>query len=217
MAHQLSRDMGVTIEFVRYDRDHLADALRDDHFDVVMSGLMGTIERSEEMQHTEPYMNVTMALVAPDHRIRDFASLENIQQLEGLKIGFADVSSSFADRLRVLLPDVDLVQLPSDREYFERAWQDLDGLLISAESGSAFTLMYPDFEVVVPSGAHVAVPLFYAVGQRDEAMADYLDHWLDLRKLDGTLEGMYDHWILGKDPADPPPRWSLIRHLGWVP
>jgi Na+/H+-dicarboxylate symporter/ABC-type amino acid transport substrate-binding protein len=217
MAHQLARDMGVAIEFVRYDRDRLADALRNDHFDVVMCGLIGTIERSEQMQHTEPYMNVTMALVAPDHRIRDFASLENIRQLGPLKIGVAEVSNSFADRLRALLPHVELVHLRTDREYFEGAWQDLEGLLISAESGSAFTLLYPDFEVIVPSGARVAAPLFYAVGQRDEAMADYLDHWLDLRKLDGTLQSLYDYWILGKNHADRPPRWSLIRHLGWVP
>ena len=60
------------------------------------------------------------------------------------------------------------------------------------------------------------MPLFYAIGQRDEAMADYLEHWLDLRKRDGTMQEMYDHWILGKSLAHRQPRWSLIRHLGLV-
>ena len=216
LAHQLARDLGVTIEFVRFDRSRLPWQLREDHFDVVMSGLVGTLERSELMQHTKPYMNVTLAFVAPDYRIRDFASLDGIRQYGEPRIGYVDVSSSFADRLRRLLPNITLVELSSNREYFEADWKDLDGLLISAESGSAFTLMYPEFEVIVPAGAQVAMPLFYAIGQRDEAMADFLEHWIDLRQRDGTIQEMYDHWILGKRRDSTNPRWSLIRYLGWV-
>ncbi|MCH5375941.1 MAG: cation:dicarboxylase symporter family transporter, partial [Planctomycetes bacterium] len=52
MAHALARDLGVGIEFVRFDRDRLAEQLADDCFDVVMSGLVATLERAEKMQHT---------------------------------------------------------------------------------------------------------------------------------------------------------------------
>ncbi len=216
LAHQLAHDLGVSIEFVRFDRHELAEQLRRDFFDVVMSGVTGTLERSEQMQHTEPYMDVTMAIVAPDYRIRDFDSLDAIRQQGTLRIGYVDVSGSFADRLRSLLPNVELVEIASNHDFFERDWKEMDGLLISAESGSAFTLIYPDFEVVVPSDTHVAMPLFYPIGHRDEAMSDYLEHWLELRKRDGTMQEMYDHWILGKTVSDRPPRWSLIRELGLV-
>jgi proton glutamate symport protein len=216
LAHQLARDLNVSIEFVRFDRHRLAEQLRADHFDVVMSGLTGTLERSEQMQHTEPYMDVTLAIVAPDYRIRDFDSLESILRLGALRIGYVDVSQSFAVRLRALLPNVELVEIPSNRDYFEGGSRDLDGLLISAESGSAYTLIYPDFEVVVPQGVRVTMPLIYVVGQRDEAMADYLKHWTELRRRDGSMQEIYDHWILGKSPTRRRPRWSLVRHLGWV-
>jgi Na+/H+-dicarboxylate symporter/ABC-type amino acid transport substrate-binding protein len=217
LAHQLARDLNVSIEFVRFDRSRLAEQMRDDHFDIVMSGLTGTAERSEAMQHTDIYMDVTMAIVAPDYRIRDFASIERIEQQGSLRIGFVDANSSFAERFRELLPNVELVEIDSNGDYFDGDWKRLDALLISAESGSAFTLMYPDFEVVVPTGAKVSMPLFYAVGQREEEMTDYLEHWVQLRKRDGTMQQMYDYWILGKRPGRPEPRWSLIRHLGWVP
>ena len=41
-----------------------------------------------------------------------------------------------------------------------------DGLLISAESGSAYTLMHPDFEVVIPIGAKSSIPLVLCRGAR---------------------------------------------------
>jgi ABC-type amino acid transport substrate-binding protein len=217
LAHQLARDLNVSIEFVQFDRNRLAQQLREDHFDIVMSGLIGTAERSETMQHTDVYMDVTMALVAPDYRVREFASLDRIRRLGSLRIGYVDGSSSFTKRLRELIPNVELVEIGSNRDYFERDGTRLDGLLISAESGSAFTLMYPDFGVVVPSGAKVSLPLFYAVGQREEEMTDYLEHWIQLRKRDGTMQQMYDYWILGKRAGPAERRWSLIRHWGWVP
>ena len=69
----------------------------------------------------------------------------------------------------------------------------------------------------MPAGQRVALPLFYAVGQRDVEMRDFLEHWLTLRKKDGTLQQHYDHWILGKIRHPSEPRWSVIRNvLGWV-
>ena len=95
MAHLLARDLGVSIEFVWFDPDQLAQMLRDDHFDIVMSGLLGTLERVEAMHHTEPYMDVTLAVVAPDYRIRRFATMKSIQQQDELRLGYVDVSPQF--------------------------------------------------------------------------------------------------------------------------
>jgi ABC-type amino acid transport substrate-binding protein len=217
MAHALARDLSVRIEFVRFDRETLAEQLADDHFDVVMSGLMGTLERSEEMLHTAPYMDVTLAFVVPDYRVRDFKSMSAMQQAQSLRIGFVDLSRGFVDRLRVLLPQAELVELRTNREFFEADTHGLDALLISAESGSAFTLLYPDFEVAVPAGPKVSLPLVYAVGGREAKMRDFLEHWLELREKDGTMGGYYDHWILGKTPRQAKRRWSIVRDvLQWV-
>ena len=139
MAHALAGDLGVRIEFVRFDRKTLATQLGQDDFDVVMSGLVGTLERSEAIQHTAPYMDVTLALVVPDYRVREFKSIEAMQQAEGLRIGFVDLSRGFAERLRALLPQADLVEVRTNGEFFESDEHELDALLISAESGAAFT------------------------------------------------------------------------------
>ncbi len=216
MAHALARDLGVAIEFVRFDRTTLAQQLQDDDFDVVMSGLIGTLERSAAMKHTRPYMDVTLSLVVPDYRVRSFASLESMRQIDGLRIGFVDLSRGFVSRLRRSLPNAELVELRTNREFFDGTEGELEALLISAESGSAFTLLYPQFEVVIPSGPRVSLPLFYAIGGADDEMREFLEHWVALRQKDGTLQENYDHWILGKTQTPKKRRWCVMRNvLGW--
>jgi Na+/H+-dicarboxylate symporter/ABC-type amino acid transport substrate-binding protein len=217
MAHALARDLGVRIEFVPFERARLVQQLEDDCFDVVMSGLVGTLERSEQMQHTRPYMDVTLSLVVPDYRVRSFRAINSIREIDGLKIGFVDLSHGFVERLQSMLPDAELVELPTNRDFFEREHRELDALLISAESGSAFTLLYPDFEVVVPDGDRVSLPLFYAIAGRDDEMRDFLEHWVLLREKDGTMQENYDHWVLGKTAGRKERRWSVVEDvLGWT-
>jgi Na+/H+-dicarboxylate symporter len=216
MAHALARDLGVRIEFVRFERSILEQELQQDCFDVVMSGLVGTLERSERMMHTQPYMDVTLSLVVPDYRVRQFRTFDSMREFPDLKIGFVDLSRGFVDRLQLLLPDAELIELPTNVEFFERAHPECDALLISAESGSAFSLFYPDFEVVVPDTNRVTLPLFYAIAGRDDEMRDFLEHWVLLRRKDGTLQEHYEHWILGKSKTAKRRRWSVVRDVwGW--
>lgn len=217
MAHVLARDLGVTIEFVRFDRSTLIKQLDDDHFDVVMSGLVGTIERAQAMQHTKSYLDVNLALVAPDFRARDFRTINNILGQGELRIGLADLSRGFVDRIESAAPNVTLIEIANNRDFFTGKHPDLDALLISAESGSAFSLMYSNFEVVIPAELKVRLPLFYAIANRDAEMRDFLEHWVTLREKDGTESDFYDHWVLGKTNGESEPRWSIIRdYLHWV-
>ena len=223
MAHALAADLEVSIEFVRFERTTLIQQIQNDHFDVAMSGLVGTLERAEKILHTTPYMDVSMALVVPDYRIRSFKTFRSMRKLQPLRIGFIDLSRGFLERIRSLLPNAEFVRIEYNGDYFrpqpttaENAL-DLDALLISAESGSAFTILYPDYQVVIPDRRTVSLPLFYAISNNDVEMRDFLEHWLRLRKDDGTMDEYYNHWILGQNPTDAAPRWSVIRDvLHWV-
>ena len=88
------------------------------------------------------------------------------------------------------------------QQYFDGGLHGLDALLINAESDFAFTSLYPEFEVLVPSGQVVSLPLFYAIGARDAAIQAFLTHWVTLRKKDGRMQTYYDHWSLGKVAGD---------------
>jgi hypothetical protein len=162
-------------------------------------------------------MDVTLSLVVPDYRARSFRSLDSLRTQQDLKIGFVDLSRGFVYRLESALPQAEFIELSTSHQYFGGAKPELDALVTSAESGSAFTLLYPDYEVVVPTGLRVSLPLFYAIGAGDAGMRDLLEHWVSLRRKDGTMQEYYDHWILGKTAGAQKPRWSVIRDvLHWV-
>ena len=94
----------------------------------------------------------------------------------------------------------------------------MDALLTSAEVGSAWTLIYPNFQVMTPLPRQISVPLVYPYGVTDDdPMDEFLDHWVLVKSKDGTIDRVYDYWILGKGSQLKKPRWSIIRDvLHWV-
>ena len=71
--------------------------------------------------------------------------------------------------------------------------------------------------MVKPGERMVSFPLVYPIAARDESLEAFMDHWVKLKRLDGTIDEVYDHWILGHDAGPKAPRWSVIRDvLHWV-
>ena len=110
----------------------------------------------------------------------------------------------------------EIVQSGRPREYFESGGAGADALVWSAEIGSAWTLLYPEFSVV-PIRPLTQLPLAYAVAPREAELAEYLSRWLEVFKGTSVDERLYDHWILGQTATPKTPRWSVLRNvLGWV-
>ena len=60
--------------------------------------------------------------------------------------------------------------------------------------------------------------LAYGVHPGNPQLLNYLNQWLELKKIQGYTEKQYNLWVLEKTEMviNTPPRWSLIRYLGWV-
>jgi hypothetical protein len=57
----------------------------------------------------------------------------------------------------------------------------------------------------------------YAVSRCNQEFADFLSHWVNLKKESLEFAQIYNHWIVGLDAEPKHPRWSIIRNvLGWV-
>ena len=218
MAHRLARELDTKIEFVPFQFSTFVQQMKEDHFDMAMSGVAGTVEQSQQIRFSDPYLYINLALVVPDYRDKEFATLKLIQSKQNLRIGVESLVF-VTEKVKSLLPNVEFVNLESDREFFEEigAGKDLDALFISAEEGSAWTLLYPNFQVVTPFPRQISLPLVYPYLLDDEEFDEVLDHWIELKKKDGTFEDAYDYWILGKGAENKEPRWSVIRNvLHWV-
>jgi ABC-type amino acid transport substrate-binding protein len=223
MAHMLALDLGVHIEFAPFDFDTLAQQMQDDHFDIAMAGVPGNALRSEQMNVSDPYLFVTMSLVVPDHRDNEFATFDAIRELGAITFGmhrdFAYRLERARSDLKTYAPDAELIVLDSYRDFFEQkgTGKGVDALITSAEGGSAWTLLYPAYQVATPLGDDVSFPLVYPYSNSHVKMDEFIDHWVVYLQRDGTVKRLYDHWILGKDAEPIQPRWSIIRNvLHWV-
>jgi Na+/H+-dicarboxylate symporter len=212
MAHQLADDLGVSIEFVPVTTEKMADQLDADHCDLVMAGLIGTLNRSERMSLSDPYMDVHMGLIVRDHDRERFESMQAILEAGSPAFGMA-MEKKMVDLAREKLDYVEIVHLDSPQDFFEGR-TDLEGVIMSAEAGSAWTIRYPGFHVVNPFTR--SLPLNYPLGSPDERFESYINHWIGLVGR-GKLPRFYDHWILGKTATESGPRWCIARDvLHWI-
>jgi len=216
LAHMLARNLGVTLEFVELDRPGMAASLDTGRADILMTGLFVTPERALRMRFAEPYMQGTLALVVPDHERHRFASGREIREREDLRIAALDLPY-YRSMLKQAFPRAAVERVGSPREFFKAEPGRYDALLFSAEAGSAWTLVHPQFSVVIPKPRVVRTQLAFALPRPADKLAAYVDTWVSLRAQDGAIEALYDYWILGQGAEPDEPRWSVVRNLlGWV-
>jgi ABC-type amino acid transport substrate-binding protein len=213
MAHLLARELDVRLELVRVSRARLAAQLNGGTCDLAMTGLAITTERAREMAFSIPYLDTTLAFVVEDHRRQEFGSWETLRQAPGLRIAVPPAPYYLA-LLRDRLPDAELEILDSVRGFFQgKESGGYDGLLFTAEAGSAWTLIYPSFAVVVPEPGRVKVPLGYAMPQGDPSLVEFVDTWIELKRRGGALDALFEHWILGRAAEKKQPRWSVLHDV----
>jgi proton glutamate symport protein len=218
MAYYLADDLQVNIEFVPIDRQNLQQQLLDNHFDVAMSALEGTVNQAALLPATDPYMNTNLAVVVADHRKREFRNRSLIKNIPDLKLAVLK-GTFFAERAPLVFPDktdFTIVTMDSAAEYFAGRHVEVDGLVISAEEGSAWTLLRPSFTVANPLHGEIRLPLYYLTAA-DREFQQFLQNWLTLKRADGTYDQLYRYWILGQDDQDQKPRWCILRDvLKWI-
>lgn len=215
MAHDLARTLGVKLEFVPLEFGRLAEALDAGWCDIVMSGVVVTPQRAEQMSLASSYRDETLALVVPSYRRKEFRDRATLRELHGLKVAYLE-DQYYGARFRESLPNLDWTGMSTPRQFFEGAMPATEVMLFSAEAGSAWTLLYPRFAVVVPQPGLIKVPLTYPVPRGEAAWLDYVNAWIELKRKDGTAERLHNYWIEGRGAEQKKPRWSVLRNvLDW--
>jgi ABC-type amino acid transport substrate-binding protein len=216
MVHRFARELGVAVDFHLVDPDKVPGLLGAGFIDMMLGGLSINSADMKRMTFTAPYMDETVAFVIEDHRREDFNTEESLRKQKGLRVGIGN-NEYYAEKLQEYLPDAEIIVLDSPREFFRHEKGDIDAMVTSAETGSSWCLVYPEFTVAVPHPKVRAVPMAYAVRFGDREMAEFLSTWIELKKKDGTIENLFAYWIEGKKIRAGGKRWSVIRNvLGWV-
>jgi Na+/H+-dicarboxylate symporter len=216
LAHRLAGELGVALEFRPVDRENMYERLSQGYCDLVMAGIALTTPRAASTLFSASYLDETLAFAVPDHARGTFGSWDSIRALPALTIAVPNVPY-YQDLIRVRLPQAQLRPIEDFHAWFQ-GWDPAVGALaLPAERASAWTLMYPQFSVVVPEPGIVQIPLAYPLADHDQMFASFMNTWIDLKRKDGTIQAAYDHWILGRSTTSAQPRESLLRPvLRWI-
>lgn len=208
LAHALARDLAVRLELVLIDREEMLHAIAAGSVDIVMAGVAVTAERLEEISFSASYLDETLAFIVPDHRRNEFADWSALRARADLELAAPDLPY-YIELIRRLLPRAQVDVMADVEAAIGGAAIDADAIVAAAERGSAWTLLHPQYTVVVPQPDVVKIPLAYPL-VRDDAWRDFVNQWLELKRKDGTLEELYSYWILGRDAAEKRRRWSIL-------
>jgi len=216
MAHKLAKDFEWNIEFIPIDHDKLAKQLKTGPYDMIMSGIAMTADRLDEMTFSDPYLDTTAALIVEDFRKDEFDTVEKVRKLQKLWIAIPGRGSTLKKGLKELYPNAKIVMLDTPIDFFEKNIPNLDAMLLTAEGGSAWTLLYPKYHTVVIKPETHKIPLAYPIAGGDRVLADIINKWIYLAKDSPGFKRKYGYWIMGVGAEEEKPRWSVVRNvLGW--
>jgi ABC-type amino acid transport substrate-binding protein len=214
LAAGLAEALGVRPEFVPVGWKELPEVLAGDLIDV-MPGVWYRPFWFGALRLSAPYLEGTMAIVTRDERRHEFESVSALRRSRGLRIGVpldtSQVHASIAQYFGEA--PVEFVPLESTVVFFAGERPDLDGVLMPAESGSALTLLHPQYSVVVPQPHPVRIPTGFGTALHSGDLVDAVNEWIVYAKSEGTIQRAYDYWVLGKGAEEKGRRWSILRDV----
>ena len=92
-----------------------------------------------------------------------------------------------------------------------------DVMYTGYERATAYSLLHPQFSVVVPSPGLGATPIAYSVPAHEEPLLALVNAWIEQARANGLIEAKLEYWVHGQGTrAERGPRWSIASDvLGW--
>jgi len=217
LSRSLADSMGVMAEFIPIDWKELPGMFADGTIDV-MPGIWYRPFWFPVLRLSAPYLTGTMALAVRDERRHEFDSVQDLRHSQGLKIGVPLDMRQVIYSLRRYFDnaDVQFITLGFWQPFFEGKHPELDAFLVPAENGSAWTLLHPEYTIVVPQPDPVKVPSAFGLALDAEQLESAVNEWVVFAANEGMIDRAYNYWILGQGAVEKRPRWSIMRDvLGW--
>jgi ABC-type amino acid transport substrate-binding protein len=210
LMHVLARELKVELEFIRWTYETVFKDLDQNKFDIAIGGLIVNPERIAKANFSNPYMNMTTGVVVKDHRRKQFKSWRLIDKEPIIRLGV--VGERRAENVKTDLPNTEITLLETYSGFFTDNPKGVDALVISAEAGSAWTILYPAYSVVVPK-PHLKANAAFAIPLASSDFEGFVNDWLQMKTTSGIIDKLYNKWILGMKVEQKKGRWSIGRDV----
>lgn len=210
MANMLAYELGCkTIEFYPVCYDKLLVPLNNNQVDIIMSEVSITEKRLGIMAFSRHYMELSMALVVRDY-LKD-QLMEEPEKIDNPSFTIAAMAGADYERLGQVGFPGKRVKLANYEDFFSGKVK-ADAVLMTAEKGSAWTILYPEFGLYIPQKQYKDL-IAYAIANNDLLFLEYINFWLTLKKINGDIDHLYEYWIRGVNVKPLPPRWCILNNV----
>jgi len=216
MLNELANDLQLKIEFTHIEKiETELQMLSDGRLDLTIGGRVITPNRALDVAFSDAYAHHTIGFMVKDANRDKFSSLEDVKAMKPLTLGIP-LSVYYKQSIADLFPNARLNPIKNPGKFFEGKHKDVDAFVSSSESGSAWSMLYPHYTAVIPQGLKLKAPIGFRLPKGQSDYLQFINTWLELKQENGYRQMAYDYWILGKNPKQKKPRWSVIRDvLGW--
>ena len=220
MANSLARGLGVSLEFVPVESQFSADGWRDElnsgYCDMVVSKPALSMSSLGSVASTEPHFEFTLAFLVEDHRREELSRRDVINANPELRIAFPD-EPYYLSQAERFLPNATIIPVPDVEAFLEAEPGEYDAMLYVGEVVGVYSLLHPEFGVVVPQPPFPGAPAVYKLPLGEPEWLAIANGWLTLKRVDGTIDRLFEYWILGRQQSSDQPRWSIARDvLHWM-
>jgi len=214
LAEQLAVGLKLRAEFVPVRWPEMPRLLAEGVIDI-MPGVWYRPYWFSSLALSEPYFTATVGLATRDERRHDFDTLDKIRQQRGLKIGVPLDTTQIAFSLEHYFggTDAEFITVEFWTPYFEGKHPEVDAFLLPAEHASGWTLLHPEYTVVVPQPDPVRLPTAFAVALGSDDLLRVINEWVVYADNAGLISRAYDYWITGQGAKNKEPRWSILRNV----
>ena len=205
LVEGLASSLGVGLEVRQAQLQTLEQWLDGELIDLAVGGIQSSPQRAVRHQLTRGYQSVHLALVVPDAKV---AMIQNLRQQpldQPLRLGVSDpqlLNPELQQQIRRELVgaggklSLQLVPLIQKQQFFNSAAESgLDGLLTTAEGGSAWAVLHPRTTLIAPFDDHLGSELVWAIAGDDPSLLRYIDAWLAREQARGRTQELFNHWV----------------------
>lgn len=194
----LADDLGVAIEFVKIYHNQAKALLSDGYLDMT-TGIPVLPSNMLEFTLTIPYTTQSIAFIVKEQRRNEFTNWQSIFKRDDLIIGIPELFYS-ENLIKRYFKHGKVWEISTPRLFFKDDYQHIDAMLFGAPTASAWTLLHPDYTVIVPKPAQPPLSMAFAINSKDTRFELFMRNWITTKKQNNNISQLFDYWIAGNNP-----------------
>lgn len=212
IAHRLAYHLNCELAFYPIQQGTESQYLEAGVLDIVMSGVPVTTTNVAELVFSSNYLQLYASLLIPKNEAMEgvFSSRESFMETEEVILGVINPSPFIPD-IKAVYPNLTLKQYASAYEFLEQNAPN-EALYTSAEAGSALSMVYPNYKVIIPA-RHWTYHIAYPLNPVDSEFRHFINQWLNMELASDEFRSTYDFWILGHPRDELKPRWNIWQDV----